>query len=141
MMSPPLAAGLLAFVGACLVAGWITGFRNRSYVGWLGFAFLALSGSLWALGKVSAAQDLGSTDPAMALLTKVLLIICLLSFLLSAISAVRETLRRVREVRTQHESAAETLLALVQASRDRKEEPRSGQPDGDGDGSSKEDQA
>ncbi len=58
-MSPQFAAGLTGLAGLCMVAGWVTAFRNRAYLGWLGFAFLCLSGFLWTGNR---ARDLGVPD-------------------------------------------------------------------------------
>jgi ABC-type Fe3+ transport system permease subunit len=128
-MTPQLAAGLTAFVGICLLAGWVTGFRNRSYVGLLGLAFIGLSGFLLAAARARAAQEIGRPEPAMATLARVLLFVWLAALLLSAVSAVREAARRLREVRESHEEAAQGLLELVRASRERGEET---QPEGGG---------
>ncbi len=116
-MSPQLAAGLTAFVGVCLLAGWITGFRNRAYVGWLGLAFLALAGFLLALGTLRETEGLGGSDPRMRLLVKVLLVVWVGALLLSAAAAVRETLRRLTELRASHEAAAEAFLEMTRVSR------------------------
>jgi MFS family permease len=118
-MSPQLAAGLVAFVGICLLAGWFTGFKNRSSVGWLGLAFLGLAGFLMALGKAREAQELGRAAPAMAALARALLIVGVAALLLSAVSAVRETARRLREIKESHEAAAEGLLEVMRAARER----------------------
>ncbi len=137
-MSPQMAAGLTAFVGVCLIAGWISGFRNRAYVGWLGLAFLALAGFLLALGKHKEAQQTGATDPRLATAVKVLLFAWVAAFVVSMVAAVRETSRRLKELRANHEAAAEGLLEIVRTSKER--EARSG-PAGaedEGEGSSGE---
>ena len=118
-MSPQLAAGLVAFVGICLLAGWFTGFRNRSYVGWLGVAFLVLAGSVLAGAKAKEAADLAMASPGLAAAAKVLLLAAVGAFLLSAVSAVGETLRRLRQIKESHEAAAEGLLELMRAARER----------------------
>lgn len=121
-MTPQFAAGLTAFVGLCLIAGWISGFRNRSYVGWLGFAFLALSGFLLALSKVREAQTFGATNPSMGLLARVLFVVWMGAFVLALVSAVRETSRRLRELRASHEAAAEGLLEIMRARQEKEGE-------------------
>jgi len=128
-MTPQLAAGLTAFVGICLIAGWVTGFRNRSYVGLLGLAFVVLAGFPIALAKAGEAHDLGLSGSGLRLTAWVLLLVSVGAFLLAAIAAVRETARRLREVRESHEEAAQGLLELVRASREREEET---QPEGGG---------
>ncbi|HUU53389.1 MAG TPA: hypothetical protein VMY87_00585 [Armatimonadota bacterium] len=122
-MSPQLAAGLTAFVGACLLAGWVTGFRHRAYVGWLGLAFLVLAGFLLALGSLREAEALGGSDPRMATLVKVLLFVWVGALLLSAAAAVGETARRLRELRASHETAREAFLEMARARREGAEEP------------------
>lgn len=115
-MSPQLAAGLTAFAGLCMVAGWITAFRNRGYLGLLGVAFLLLAGFLLALGRARATQEMGEASDQMVLLSRVLLAACILSFLLSIVTAARETSRRLREVRQGYREAEEAMLEIVKAS-------------------------
>jgi hypothetical protein len=129
-MSPQLAAGLTAFVGVCLVAGWATGFRHRAYVGWLGLAFLALAGLLLALGRVREAEAIGGSDPRMAMLVKVLLVVWVGALLLAAGTAIGETLRRLRALRNGHQQAAEALLEMVRARREQREKSEGEAPDG-----------
>jgi hypothetical protein len=122
MMSPQLAAGITAFAGVCLVAGWISAFRNRAYVGWLGLAFLALSGSLWCAGAAREAQELGaSAPPHLSLLAKLLVAGSVASFLIALAAAVQETRRRLREMREAHEASVEAMLAMMRAQRQREE--------------------
>jgi hypothetical protein len=131
-MSPQFAAGLTAFVGLCLVAGWATGFRNRSYVGWLGLAFLLLAGSLMSAAKAGEARELGADAPALGLLAKVLFGACFVAFLLAALAAVRETARRLQELRLHHEEAAEAMLEIFRASQARERaESAEGEPGGE----------
>jgi ABC-type Fe3+ transport system permease subunit len=115
-MSLQFAAGLTAFVGLCLTAGWIAGFRNRSYVGWLGLAFLALAGFLLALGKAQAAREFGGDSSPFGTIATVLLVLGIALFLVALVAAVRETSRRLQELRESHEAAAEGLLELLRAS-------------------------
>lgn len=121
MMSPQLAAGLTGFVGLCMLAGWLSAFRNRFYLGWLGLAFLSLAGAIWGSGRAEAARALGGSDPRATLLAQVLFIVCVVAFLLALVSAVRETGRRVREIKERHAAAEEALLAMIRASRDRED--------------------
>jgi hypothetical protein len=122
MLSPELAAGLTAFVGICLVAGWVTGFRHRSYVGWLGLAFLGLAGFVLALARAKEAQEMGVPSPGLQWAIRVLLVVWLASFLIAGVSAVRETVWRLRALRREHLEAAEALLELVRASQEAEEE-------------------
>lgn len=126
-MTPQLAAGLTAFVGLCLLAGWVTGYRHRAYVGWLGLAFFALAGFLLALGRVREAEAIGGSDPGMAMLVKVLLLVWVGALLLAAGTAVAETLRRLRELREGHQEAAAALLEMIRATRERPEKSEEGE--------------
>ena len=139
-MSPQVAAGLTAFVGICLIAGWITGFRNRAYVGWLGLAFLALAAFLLVLGKHKEAQETGAADPRLATAVKVLLLVWVAAFVLSMVAAVRETSRRLKELRASHETAAEGLLEIMQASREHEARPGPAGAEDEGEGASGEDE-
>ncbi len=118
-MTPQFAAGLTGFVGVCLIAGWISGFRNRSYVGWLGLAFLALSGFLVALGKVREAQEFNKASPGFSLMAKALFVIWAGAFIVALVAAVRETLRRLSELRASHEAAAEGFLEIMRATQEK----------------------
>jgi hypothetical protein len=126
MPSPELAAGLTAFVGICLVAGWMTGFRHRSYVGWLGLAFLGLAGFALALARAKDAHEMGTPSPGWQWAYRVLFVVWLTSFVIAAVSAVRETVRRLRSLRHEHVEAAEALLELVRASQEAEQESGDG---------------
>ena len=139
-MSPQTAAALTAFVGICLLAGWLSGFRHRSYVGWLGLAFLALGGFLLALAKQKEAQEMGAPDPRWAMAMKVLLFVWLAAFLIALVAAVRETSRRLRELRESHQAAAEGLLEMLRASREADEQSESAEAEGEGEGPAGEDE-
>jgi MFS family permease len=135
MMSPQLTAALTGFAGLCLVAGWMSGFRNRSYVGWLGLAFLALSGSLWCAGAANEARELGGSAPQMSLLAKALLAVSGAAFVIALVAAVQETRRRLRELREGHAASVEAMLGMLQASREKEEElerEESGETDEEG---------
>jgi hypothetical protein len=139
-MSPQTAAALTGFVGVCLLAGWLAGFRNRAYVAWLGLAFVALGGFLLALAKQKEAQEMGAADPRLALVMKVLLFVWLAAFVISLIVALRETSRRLRELRESHEAAAAGLLEVLRASREADEQSESAGAEGEGEGPSGEDE-
>jgi len=121
-MSPELAAGLTAFAGLCMVAGWATAFRNRGYLGLLGVAFLVLAGFLLVLGMARGTQETGEANAQMVLLSRVLLAACILLFLLAVVSAARETARRLREIRTGYREAEEAMLDIVKASLEKEAE-------------------
>jgi TRAP-type C4-dicarboxylate transport system permease small subunit len=112
-------------VGLSMVAGWLSAFRNRAYLGLLGLAFLMLSGSLLAADRASAMQALGGpADPKMALAATVLLAGCVVSFAAALLAALRETARRVREVRERHEAAEQAMLEMIRASQEREQQER-----------------
>ncbi len=139
-MSPQTAAALTGFLGVCLLAGWLAGFRNRSYVGWLGLAFVALGGFLLALAEQKEAREMGAADPRLTVLIKVLLFVWLGAFLLSLIAAVRETVRRLRELRESHQAAADGLLEMLRASREADEQSQSAGAEDEGEGPPGEDE-
>lgn len=124
-MSTQLVAGLTAFAGLCMVAGWATAFRNRGYLGLLGVAFLLLAGFLLALGMARDAQEIGEATGQMVLASRLLLAACILSFLLAVVSAARETTRRLREIRTGYREAEEAMLEMVKASLEKEKEAES----------------
>jgi hypothetical protein len=124
-MSTQLVAGLTAFAGLCMVAGWVTAFRNRGYLGLLGVAFLLLAGFLLVLGMARAAQEIGEASGQMLLLSRGLLAACILSFVLAVVSAARETARRLREIRTGYREAEEAMIEMVKASLEKEAEAES----------------
>ncbi len=119
MITPQLAAGLTAFVGVCMLAGWLSAFRHRAYLGWLGLAFLTLSGSILAQDKVKVALELGAAAPQMRLAAQALLVVCAVCFVLAAVMAVQESVRRLHELKERHRSAEEALMAMVKVSREK----------------------
>lgn len=127
-MTPQFAAGLVALVGICLLAGWLSGLRNRSYVGWLGLAFLALAGAVMAGAEAKEARDLAARSSMLGFAAKGLLFAAAAAFLLATVAAVRETTRRLRQIKEDHDAAAEGLLELVRAAREREtgKEPEAG---------------
>jgi hypothetical protein len=134
MPSYQLIAGLSAFAGLCLVAGWVSAFRNRAYVGWLGLAFLALSGWLWFGGAAHEARDLGLTPaPYLSVLAKALFAASVLSFLIALAAAVQETRRRLRQMKEAHEASVEAMLAMMRAREEREEGDETRQPHDDAD--------
>jgi hypothetical protein len=122
VISRQVIAALTGFVGLTMLAGWLSAFRNRGYLGWLGFAFVTLSGSLFAAQRARDAQVMGGADPQMALVAQVLLVVCAMSFVVSVIAAARETARRIREIRERYLAAEEAMLEMVRASREREQE-------------------
>ncbi len=122
-MSSDLAAALTGFVGLCLIAGWLSGFRNRGYLGWLGLAFVCLAGAIWASGEAELAREMGAAANRPMRLGQVLLGVCVVAFVLAVLSAVQETQRRVREIRARHEAAEEALIEMLRAQRGKKPDP------------------
>ncbi len=117
MMSPQVAASLLVVLGLSMVAGWVTVFRNRYYLGSLGIAFLALAGALMAGNKVKLAAEFGASEPGLAVVGRVLLIAAAAFGALALILAVQETRRRMAEMRESYRAAEEALIEMVEASR------------------------
>lgn len=102
-----------------MLAGWLSAFRNRAYLGWLGLAFMAVSGYLLAYDRGQTARSLGLPEGGAIMAQKAALLVCIVAFLLSLVAAARETVRRIREIRESHQAAEEALLAMIQASQDR----------------------
>jgi hypothetical protein len=119
----PVVAGLLIIAGLSMVAGWATVFRNRYYLGLLGFAFLALAGALLAAQKVNAAKEFGATAPGAAAIARVLLPVAAVFFLAAVVAAVHEVRRRIAEMREDYRAAEEALLAITQASAEKEKAP------------------
>ena len=126
MIPPRVVASLISFVGICMIAGWLSAFRNRAYLGWLGLAFVTFGGSLLAADKGGAAQVLGASGHQFMLWARVLFVTSMISGLLAAISAVQETRRRLRELQQRHRDAAQAILELTKAQLDKEAE---GDPD------------
>ena len=115
MIPPRVVASLISFVGICMIAGWLSAFRNRAYLGWLGLAFVTFGGSLLAADKAGAAQALGASGHQFVLWARVLFVTSMISGLLAAISALQETRRRLRELQQRQRDAAEAILELTKA--------------------------
>ena len=115
-MTPRLAASLTTIVGLSMLAGWLSAFRNRAYLGWLGLAFLAVSGYLMAYDAARNAMTYSLPVGLAALVQKVCLLVCAVSFLLAIVAAVRETKRRIKEIREGHQAAEEALLEMLKSS-------------------------
>lgn len=122
MLTPRLAASLTIVVGLSMLAGWVTAFRNRAYLGWLGLAFLAVSGYLLAVDRVRVAQEMGLAHAGAAVAATAFLVVCIVAFLLAVVAAAQETVRRIREIREGHRAAEEALLAMMQGNLEREEQ-------------------
>jgi hypothetical protein len=115
-MNPRLAASLTAIVGLSMLAGWLSAFRNRAYLGWLGLAFMSVSGYLLAYDRGQSAKAFNLPVGGAILAQKVFLAAALAAFLLSLVAAARETMRRIREIQEGHRAAEEALLEMLRAS-------------------------
>ena len=116
-----------------MLAGWITAFRNRSYLGWLGAFFMSLSGYLIAYDSGQSARSVGLEPGGAVLAQKAFLVVCAIALVLAVVAAVRETLRRIREIQAGQRAAEEAMLAVMQASLEKeKETGQGGRADGDG---------
>lgn len=115
-MTPRLAATLTTIVGLSMLAGWLSAFRNRAYLGWLGLAFMAVSGYLMEYDVAQNAKTYSLPIGGAALAQKVCLLVCAIAFLLAVIAAVRETRRRLREIKESHRAAEEALLEMLKSS-------------------------
>lgn len=115
MIPPRVVASLISFVGICMIAGWLSAFRNRAYLGWLGLAFVTIGGCLLAADKAETAQALGGSGHQFILWARVLFAASVISGLLAIISAVQESRRRLRELQQRHRDAAEAILELTKA--------------------------
>ena len=131
MIPPRLLASLISFVGICMIAGWLSAFRNRAYLGWLGLAFVTFGGCLLAADKADAARVLGGSGHQFVLWARVLLTASVVSGLLAVISALQETRRRLRELQQRHREAAEAMLELMKAQLEKEAEGDAGKPDGE----------
>jgi ABC-type Fe3+ transport system permease subunit len=101
-----VAGGFCIIVGLSLVAGFLSQFRERGYVGLLGFSFLALA--------VAAFQsEINENARNYALIFAGIL------FILSFISAVQQTRQRLTEIRRRQEAFEEQMLAMLEVERQR----------------------
>jgi hypothetical protein len=115
-VTPRLAATLTTIVGLSMLAGWLSAFRNRAYLGWLGLAFMAVSGYLMAYDVAQNAKTYSLPIGGAALAQKICLLICAIAFLLAVMAAARETRRRLREIKEGHRAAEEALLEMLRSS-------------------------
>jgi hypothetical protein len=136
LISAGLLSTLTTLIGLSLLAGWLTTFRNRGYLAWLGLAFLAVSGYLLASDRAREAHELGLPHSGPLALARACLIVCLIAFVIAIVAAARETGRRMREIRESHQAAEEAMLEMIQASREKEAQAeQSTTQEGDGGGS------
>jgi hypothetical protein len=115
-MDPRLAAGLTTIVGLSMLAGWLSAFRNRGYLGWLGLAFMSMSGYLFAYDRAHAASAFSLPAGGAVLAQKACLAIAFIAFACAVVAAARETKRRIREIQESHRAAEEALFEMMKAS-------------------------
>jgi len=115
-MNPRLAAGLTAIVGLSMLAGWLSAFRNRAYLGWLGLAFMSMSGLLLSLDRIQMARQFGLPVGGAMAARMAFGVVTVLAFMLALVAAARETKRRIREIQEGHRAAEEALLEMLRAS-------------------------
>jgi len=102
--------GFCLIVGLSLVAGFLSQFRERGYVGWLGLCFLALAAASFLSQSPPLARNaaLGAGG---------------LMFLFSFISALLHTRARLEEIRLRQQAFEKEMLAMLEAEkRDREKE-------------------
>jgi len=131
-MNPRLAAGLTTIVGLSMLAGWLSAFRNRGYLGWLGLAFMSMSGYLFAYDKAQSAKAFNLPTDGALLAQKACLVIAFVAFVCSAVAAVRETKRRIREIQEGHREAEEALFEMMKASAEQEARAESKEPPAEG---------
>jgi hypothetical protein len=131
-MNPRLAASLTTIVGLSMLAGWLSAFRNRAYLGWLGLAFMSMSGYLMAYDRAQSAKAFNLPTGGAALTQKACLVIAFVGFLCSEVAAVRETKRRIREIQEGHRAAEEALFEMMKASAEQEARAESEKPPAEG---------
>jgi len=103
-----IAGSFCLIVGLSLIAGFVSQFRERGYVGWLGLSFLAL-----AVSALSSQTNLTARNIALAAAG--------VFFLLSFISAVQQTRQRLAAIRRRQNEFEDQMIALLEAERARRE--------------------
>ena len=100
------AGGFALIIGLSLVAGFITQFRERGYVGWLGgsFLFLAAAGFIWADSPFLRGYLLGGAG---------------LAFFCALISAVLHTRERLREISDRQQAFEAQMLAILEVEKEK----------------------
>ncbi|NIM04358.1 MAG: hypothetical protein GTO55_00860, partial [Armatimonadetes bacterium] len=96
-----IAGGFCIIVGLSLVAGFLSQFRERGYVGWLGLSFLALAAAAFWSASNETARNYA-------------MIVAGVFFVFSFYSAVQQTRERLAEIRRRHEAFEEQMLAMLQ---------------------------
>ena len=102
-----IAASFCIMVGLSLLAGFITQFRQRGYLGWLGLCFLALA----AAGFMSWREYPTGRNIALG--------IAGVLFVFSFISAALQTRQRLAKIRRHQEALEAQMIAMMEAQRER----------------------
>jgi hypothetical protein len=90
-------AAVLAFLGVCLVVGWVQSFRERLYVLIVGISLIVLAGAVLAPGVAKV----------------VLLAASGLIFAAGLVLALAESVRNVRLIREQQRALEQQMLAYL----------------------------
>ncbi len=77
---------------------------------------MAVSGYLMAYDAAQNARTYSLPVGGAALVQKLCLLVCAITFVLAVTAAVRETRRRLREIKESHQAAEEALLAMLKSS-------------------------
>ncbi len=101
-----VAASFCLLIGLSLLAGFITQFRDKGYMGLLGMSFLVLAVSAW-VSRVSVPARTGALGAAGVL------------FFLAIISAVLHTRASLAEIRLRHKAFEEQMLAMLEVEREK----------------------
>jgi uncharacterized membrane protein (DUF106 family) len=106
------AGGFALILGLALVAGFITQFRERGYVGWLGvsFLFLAAAGFIWESSPHLRGYLLSPAG---------------VTFLCSLVSAVLHTRERLREIGDRQQAFEAQMLAILEVEKAKLEKAKS----------------
>jgi hypothetical protein len=107
--------------GLSMLAGWWVAFRNRPYLGLLGLSFLSLAGYVMAREAVAQAVASLTPNPLMGWVEIAALVICVMLFAAATVAAVKESQRRMREVREHFRAVEEGLMAMLEEERRRKQ--------------------
>lgn len=102
-----IAASFCIMVGLSLLAGFITQFRQRGYLGWLGLCFLALA----AAGFMSLREYPTGRNIALG--------IAGVLFVFAFISAALQTRQRLAEIRRHQEALEAQMIAMMEAQREK----------------------
>jgi hypothetical protein len=100
------AGGFALIIGLSLAAGFITQFRERGYVGWLGgsFLFLAAAGFIWVDSPYLRGYLLGGAG---------------LAFLCALVSAILHTREKLREINDRQQGFEAQMLAILAAEKEK----------------------